>query len=293
MAGQILPDELIKKANAYFTDGLKNPALQKYVDFTTVINDGNPSVNIADLVADNLPEKVNRPGDRSPLGDINAKPLTVYDEFYKKEISLNKYDIDTGIAGTNLLAKAKAWPIGILRRKNNVVAALLAAAGTSTCFDGQYLIDTDHPAGGGAVQSNRSSSILGYDAVRAERTKMRKFKDRFGNLLGINPIQLIVGPDLEDQANEICKSVNDPTNANKVKNTLAGMEPVVFPFLASSTHWFLNDPVTPLKALIMHISKETFGITDEMDREENLYSNVKLFFVVAPGDWRAISGYIG
>ena len=292
MAGNILSEKLRNDATALFTDGLKTPTFNDYLQFTSEVIDNNASLDIADLATDNSLEEVHSAGAISPMGDIDPKVLTLMDAYYKKKIAINFRDIQTGKAGTKLLEKAKAWSIAILRKKNQLVASVLAAAGSTTGVDGQYLIDTDHPAGS-SNQSNKASGPLSYTNVQTGRTTMRKFKDRKGNLLGINPGVLLVPPDLEDAADEICKSANDPSNANNAVNTVKGLKPIVFPFLTASTYWFLVDPKIPIRAIALHTSMQKFTITPKMDDEDNYYTFAKYYGVAGAGDWRGIYGYVG
>jgi len=83
------------------------------------------------------------------------------------------------------------------------IEALLAAA-SSYCVDGVYLASASHPYAtrAGATQSNYGTTALSLAQLDAIRILMRAYKLE-GELMGVEPDTLIVGPKLERLALEI------------------------------------------------------------------------------------------
>jgi len=106
-----------------------------------------------------------------------------------------------------------------------------------------------NPANPTITQSNAGSLPLTYDNIIATRKTMRRFVDDRGQLRGIEPDTLLVGPELEDQAYTIMNSMNRPGTANNDVNYVRGQglirQVIVWRYMnlpsQTGNAWFLID----------------------------------------------------
>ncbi|MFA5801536.1 MAG: Mu-like prophage major head subunit gpT family protein [Thermoleophilia bacterium] len=160
-----------------------------------------------------------------------------------------------------------------------VFGTALAGADTALCFDGQYFIDTDHPLGDtGTTFSNKGTTALNPTSYAAARVAMRKFKNDEGRSMALVPTDLIVPPDLEDDAHKITDSeyVAGGTggSATMTKNWLKGTARVIVsPHLTDTNNWFLVCGNKPIKPIILQMRKRP-----EFNELTNANSSDKVFF---------------
>lgn len=109
--------------------------------------------------------------------------------------------------------------------------------------DAKALFATDHTNKQGTItQSNHSTAALTQSALESVITTMRKRKDSKGQILGYNPNTLIVPVELAFDAQVILNTAQQTTTANNDINPLNGLlNLVVWPYLTSSTAWFVVD----------------------------------------------------
>jgi hypothetical protein len=109
------------------------------------------------------------------------------------------------------------------------------------------LFSTAHPGypGSGTTFANvlATQSTLSYTAFQSVITAIKTQTDERGVLIQLMPRKLVVHPTYELVAREILKSSDRPDTAsrasNEMKNIAPGMELVVYPFLNSTTMWFV------------------------------------------------------
>lgn len=172
--------------------------------------------------------------------------------------------------------------------------ALLPAGATTTCYDGQYFIDTDHSEGNSGTQSNKGTSALSATTFATARAAMLGFKDDQGDPVGIVPTLLVVPPALEKTALETVKAVTISTGGVNVQAGLA--EVLVSPWLTDTDNWYLLD-TTSDKPLILQerIALELGfqGADSEDGFKRNTY-NYGAYWrgAFGYGDWRYIYGAI-
>lgn len=160
-----------------------------------------------------------------------------------------------------------------------VFGTALAGADTALCFDGQYFIDTDHPLGDtGATFSNKGTTALNPTSYAAARVAMRKFKNDQGRSMALVPTDLIVPPDLEEDAHKITDSdyVTGGTGGSSTmtKNWLKGTARVIVsPHLTDTNNWFLVCGNKPIKPIILQMRKRP-----EFNELTNANSSDKVFF---------------
>jgi hypothetical protein len=118
--------------------------------------------------------------------------------------------------------------------------ATATLTGTAAMSDGLPLFD----AGRNNLLTG-STSALSADSLAAAVAAMRRFADRNGQPLSIEPKYLVVGPGLERLAYQLCYSDADPGTSNSgtvnfIKESV-GLNVVVEPLLEASslTAWYL------------------------------------------------------
>lgn len=110
--------------------------------------------------------------------------------------------------------------------------------------DGVGLCSLAHPYSpvDSTTQANEGTLSLTKDNVRATRQAMMAFKDDRGDKLNVMPDQLLVPPELEDDALVIVRSTLDPASANNAINPQSGRFTVAtWHYLTDSNAWFMLD----------------------------------------------------
>lgn len=110
--------------------------------------------------------------------------------------------------------------------------------------DGVALASASHPNAPdvSGTQSNAGSLTLTPANIETSRLAMWAYTDDKGGLIAAMPDTLLVPPALEYAARQAVQSSGDPTTANRADNPRQGAyNIVVWPFLTSSTRWFLID----------------------------------------------------
>ena len=167
---------------------------------------------------------------------------------------------------------------------------LLANAGTTLSYDGQYLVDTDHSEGSSGTQSNKGTAALDATSYAAARAAMMTFKDDQGNPVGRIGTLLVVPPALEVTALQLVKL---STLSGGGENALAGTATVlVNPWATDTNDWFLIDVTSGDKPFIL---QERIALEVGFDK---LWSRSEVEYGAywrggfGVGDWRSIYGAI-
>jgi phage major head subunit gpT-like protein len=235
--------------------GGKSEAEQNYLKYCFVDNQAKPSYEFAFLDSLCLPRKwvgnkIFKPA-RAQKFRIDAAPFEASIPVAKIDYDLNQEFVGQGI---------RFW---LSQQRNyinsSVVENVVFACNTDLAYDGVALISDSHTMDDGSTQDNKTTSALSLTTYRAAKTAMQSFKDPSGNVLGIRPMILLVGPALEDLAREITEgklrtqgitaaSGVDPSAsgvaAAAIENIHSrdGVQVVVEPLFADGTHnnwWFL------------------------------------------------------
>lgn len=136
--------------------------------------------------------------------------------------------------------------------------------------DGVGLCSTAHPRSqdDATTQSNEGTLALTKSNVGETRRLHMAITDDRGDIMNVMPDQLMVPPELEDDALEITKSVLDPSSANNAINPQSGrFQTLVWHYLTDANAWFMMDRARRQRALRWYdrIPLE-FG-PEDLDRE--------------------------
>ena len=111
--------------------------------------------------------------------------------------------------------------------------------------DAVALLSTAHPrhAGDtGTTDSNEGTAAITAANVATTRQNMMAFVDMNGDLLNVMPDEILVPPELEDDALIIVRSQQDPVSANNAINPQSGRFTVLtWHYLTDANAWFMMD----------------------------------------------------
>lgn len=175
---------------------------------------------------------------------------------------------------------------------DKLLTTLIEAGFTTTCFDGQYFFDTDHPMGSGTSGTNKGTTALSAASYATARATLGALTNDSGEPLGIIPNLLMVPPALEGTARSILNSdivVAGTADASGVSNVWkSSADLLVNPWLTDATDWFLFATNQLMPALVYQ-ERQAARIVPKVDmRDENLFMLNELRWGV---DLRANAGY--
>ncbi len=251
--------------------------------------------------------KDNWPGLRKWVGDkvikaLEAAKYVVHNVPYEATIGVKRDDLEDDQTGV-YAARVKAHGDAAAAWADELVADQLNGAFTTKCWDGQYMIDTDHPVGSGTV-SNKGTVALScatqaaaHACLGAALTAMTSQKNDEGRPLAVNPNVLVVPPALRIVANTLMTA--DRLEDGK-PNPYKGMfEVVVWARLTSATAWFLMDTTKALKPLIYQPRKKPVAVALDNPDDPNVFMKGEFLFSVeargaaAYAFWQLIWGSTG
>lgn len=144
-----------------------------------------------------------------------------------------------------------------------------AANASYTGPDGVTLLSQSHPLKVGGTNANTLSaqSPLSHSNVESLIAYMMLTVDTQGNPIPKTPRYLVVPPQLWDTACKICDSKLQTGSMNNDENVVKGrikLEPLVWPYLKSSTCWFLVCPPEE-NGLILYKTRKKMEIDKDFD----------------------------
>lgn len=175
---------------------------------------------------------------------------------------------------------------------DEIVMDLVNNCFTATCYDGQYMCDTDHLVAGASV-SNKLTAALSVSTLAAAtasfgaaRTAMRKFKNDEGQPLNTIPNVLLVPPALEDIA--LVLKNNERLEDGKQNPYRGTFEVVCDARLTSDTAWFLLDTTKPVKPFVYQQRKAPVFVQQTDPQADDVFTRKKFKF---GAEARAAGGY--
>lgn len=165
--------------------------------------------------------------------------------------------------------------------------------------DGQYFFDTDHGESGSA-QSNVTSNTLNAANLQAAISAMEQFRTDQGEIMGVSPSHLLVGPSLRWRAMELLNStvVVASSGTNYINVLQGALTLLVSPFV-QGYHWFVLDLRRPLRPLILQrrsdVPLEVSALTNPEASEtlfmrDMVYFGARARFGVGYGIWQLAYG---
>ena len=184
---------------------------------------------------------------------------------------------------------------------DELLAALIAAAETTLCYDGQYICDTDHSEGGSGTQSNFLTT--GYDdddiadislSLGQAIAAFNRFKDDRGQCLRIGSrpdavFDVIVRPDVFHLFRTVATADVISGTSNGWKGRI---RPMALPELTVASDFYVAYTEGPVKPFIVQYQKEPSALKTLGPDSEHAIKRGRAWFstqgnyTVAPGDWR-------
>ncbi len=160
--------------------------------------------------------------------------------------------------------------------------------------DGQALFSTTHVnRAGDVVQSNKITTPLSQSALQTVSSQMKKRKDAKGQIIEFMPSKLVVPTELEYTAKIILETAQATGNNNNDINPMHNsLDLVVWPYLTSSTAWFVIDG--DAHELNFFIRKDE-GVQGPVWNFDNDSAKWKSVFRASAGysDWMGVYGSVG
>lgn len=286
-----VPVHLLVAARTGFLNALKMPDMP-WQRIASTINMDARSIDLVDL--GNAPMPMQDKGGQVAQ-DFVERTLTIkpIDWMIKTWISYNAVQDDR--TGT-LENRVRGAATNFQKHINNLVFATLDAGDGATygaCYDGQYFFDSDHKDKGAHYQTNQSNVnalALSLDNFDTVRIAAQKYVDDQGEYTSYYPNLIVVPPDLERTAANICNNPEAMDTANREINPFSGqIKYIVSPKLAS-TAWVLACENEATKPLIVAM-REQPSLQDswfDPDATDGGRYYFKFFgrYNVFYGDWR-------
>jgi phage major head subunit gpT-like protein len=227
-------------------------------------------------------------------------PVTVRD--WEASVAIPASEFQADLLGDYALAMQQMGGFA-KQHPDELVAALIVAAETTLCYDGQNLCDTDHGEADSGTQSNflttggDDDEIADVEAdLNAGIAAMQRFKDDRGNNMRIGTMpnavwDIVCRPEAYPTFNKLATATEISGTSNGWKGRLRITS---LPDLTAADEWYLIYAGGIRKPLIVQFQNEPDALTILGADSEYCKINMKLLFMtqgnytVAPADWRYI-----
>jgi len=238
----------------------------------------------------NFPQMKKWIGDKS-VKSLTAFTYTLVNNDFEATVEVDRNDIEDDQLGV-YAPQAQMAGFAAKQLPDEMVADLVNGVFTLLCFDGQFMVDSDHPVNGVSVSNlgtkklSAASQAAAIASLGVGRTAMKKFKDDGGRPLNITPNILLVPPALEDVANILANNDRlDDGKANPYKGTISV---VTDSRLTSDDAWFLLDTTKPVKPFIYQERKKPVFVQQTDPQADDVFMRKKFKF---GAEARAAGGY--
>jgi phage major head subunit gpT-like protein len=191
-------------------------------------------------------------GERRPKG-VKEYGFEIENEIWESSIEVERKEIEDDQYG-QIKLRAQGLATDARRHRDELTFATLQLGFSKLCYDGQYFFDTDHLEGKSGTQINKVVTAFSAAALQTAITTMKGYKDDQGRVLGIIPNLLVVGPALENTADEVLNNEYAPIqvsgHSDWRRNQLNGkLKLEVTPFITDSS-WYVFCTTGIVKPLI-------------------------------------------
>lgn len=240
--------------------------------------------------------------------EIDAvREKTFYWVIYKGELKITREALDD-IKYQKIVDGASHIGAAVARTVDLAASAFFfnGLSGAEQTPDGKAVFAADHvlanPLAGKPFSSGRNigTGSLSIPNIRAARVLGRKTPDEHGSVSPFQLTQLIIPPDLEDDAEVLIESMQRPGTANNDKNVTGPKvkEVVVLDYLTeaganASTQWYLRDPrKNKSKNMFFWRVKPEKKIVRDENSDDYLF-RCYMRFGLGAADWRGLFGCTG
>lgn len=286
-----VPTHLIVGARTGFLNALKDVPMpwQRIANTVTM---GSKTVDLVDLGAAPMPVQDKGQG---PAQDFIETNLQIKSTPWTLKVWISYNAVQDDQTGT-LDNRARAAGVNFQKHLNNRVFTALNGGDGATyglCYDGQYFFDSDHKDKGAQYQTNQSNVnalALSLDNFSTVNIAAQKYLDDQGEFCGYSGDLLVVPPDLEYTAAQICMNPTAYDTANREANPFSGKREYIVTPQFDTTAWALLDSKEPIKPMIVAMREQpnlqdTWFDPDAADGGRyyfKFYARYEVFF----GNWR-------
>ena len=287
-----VPQHLVVGARTGFLAAL--PKIQlNYQKIAEVISLSAASTGLVDIGAAPMPvESIGR----SEVQDFIEKSITLVPKDWEITVGISQNTIDDDQTG-QLDRKVRSAGENFQRWINNQAFKALNDGDATTNFgagyDGLAFFSASHVDKGGdyqTAQDNVSALPLSLDNFETVKVASRKFMDDRGEVVDFDYNLLVVSPELDRTAAQICENADAYDTGNREKNPYAGVTTYVSSAKLDSTAWILVASSESAKPIIIGQRKAPAlqSAWFDPDGPQGGMNYFKFFarYVFAYGDWR-------
>lgn len=212
----------------------------------------------------------------------------------KKMVQDEKWNIISNLPKTLALAKVHTFETAAADVFNGGFTVGGTGLATFTAPDGQALFSASHVnRRGNITQSNYITTALSTAALETATTAMQNRKDSKGNTIVFHPDTLIVPPALQWKARNILEANGSIGNNYNDINTMKGaLNLIVWPYLTSSTAWFLIDSTAHQLIFFKRTDEGVEGPVWDFDLGSAKWK-IETRFSVGFSAWQGVFGSLG
>lgn len=252
-----VPTHLVVGARTGFLNALKQPNMP-WQRIASTLNMDAKSIDLVDLGAAPMPTQDLGGG---PAKDFIEKTLTVKSTPWNLTVWISYNAVQDDQTNT-LDQRVRGAGVNFQKHLNNRVFTVLDGGDAATyglCYDGQYFFDSDHKDKGAAYQTNQSNVnalALSLDNFTTVNIAAQKYLDDQGEFCNYVGNLLVVPPDLEYTAAQICGNDTAYDTANREMNPFAGQRQYLVSPQLGTTAWFLIDESEATKPLVVAMREQ-------------------------------------
>lgn len=248
-----VPSHLLVAARTGFLT-TATPAVPAYAPIATTLNMDAKSIDLVDLGASPMPTE-NR--GKPQVQDYIEKKLTITPKDWDITvfISYNAVkDDQTGELDRKVRSAGENFQLHISNQAFKALNDGEASTNFGACYDTLPFFDNSHVDPGASyssVQDNKYALALSLDNFETVRVAARKFRQDQGEFVDYNYDLLVVSPELERIASNICMNPQAYDTANRENNPYNGSVKYIVSPKLDSTAWILAASNMSIKPLIV------------------------------------------
>lgn len=228
--------------------------------------------------------------------DLSQYSFEIVNKTYEDTLSVKRTALEDN-QYSQYFTQALMMGESVRRSYDVLFASAVEAAGSTTCYDGQYFFDTDHSSGLSGTQSNLlGSTAFSATNLKTAITTMEKYKDDAGVVMGNKATHLMVPSGLRFAAMEVINPNVVAGSTDVTARSLAGtLEIIVNPYLttaatAANSAWYVLNLGSAVKPFIFQnrIPAEFTQLTsgDDYFERDVVKFGCRARFAFGLGEWR-------
>lgn len=240
-------------------------------------------------------------GDRT-LQRLRAETQALTTEWWANGIEVDVDDLNNEAKFGMIVKRVRSMAQAAARRIDDQVVSYYVNgfAGTlGVCYDGQFLLDTDHTAAGNGIGAQQNNLLVGAFATGTLNTAIQRamlFTDDEGEPIGVTPAKVLAGPQNQLTLRQVLKQEFLANGASNIDKGIIG-QTLISPRI-TGTHWFvLSDEEIQGVILGIEVPPQFVANDDprafEMFMRRNALYGAHTKFGICYGMWQAVMGSLG